>query len=169
MKNTILIVMLLTALGCKERTTEAVVTGNNGQSCSVSGPVINCGASQYVIAANTSNCSIQQSAGGAIITCGNSTATISNGTNGINGTNGTNGINGGVTSVIVTDYNTSACVPIAGTNGFVQPNGPNLGLYSSAGCASNTKFAEISQGEAYWISASNLGTWNNGFLRVITF
>jgi hypothetical protein len=83
------------------------------------------------------------------------------------GIQGPSGTNSGAT---ITNYGSNSCTRITGTNSYVKPTGSNnIGLYTTSNCASNSKFAEVSQGEAYWVSSTSLGTWVDGCLRVITF
>lgn len=88
------------------------------------------------------------------------------------GPTGPQGLQGpvGSSGATITNYGSNSCTRITGTNSYVKPTGSNnLGLYTSSNCASNTKFAEVSQGEAYWVSANSLATHISGCLRVITF
>lgn len=92
------------------------------------------------------------------------------GSQGPQGPQGIQGNAGAGSGATITNYGSSSCTRITGTNSYVKPTGSNnLGLYTSSSCASNTKFAEVSEGEAYWVSANSLATEVNGCLRVITF
>jgi hypothetical protein len=167
MKSIIIGLVLSLAFGCAERTTEATVTGLNGQSCQTSqnsnSTTITCGSQQVQInnvPPTLTGCTVQPVDGGALIVCGQTQVTVLNGTNGTNGS----------TFATITDYNTNSCVNIIGTSAYTKPTGNNnRGLYSTSNCASNSKFGEVSQGESYWVSGRDLATWYNGVLRVVTF
>lgn len=89
------------------------------------------------------------------------------GPQGLQGPQGTSGTN---SASIIRNYGSSACTRIVDTNSYVKPTGSNnFALYTSSSCSSNTKYAEISDGEAYWASSNTLATWVDGCLRTITF
>lgn len=92
------------------------------------------------------------------------------GPQGSQGPQGIQGPAGSNNGAVITNYGSNLCTRISGTNSYVKPNGSNnFGLYTTSNCTSSSKFAEVSQGEAYWVSGNSLGTWNDGCLRVITF
>jgi hypothetical protein len=66
-------------------------------------------------------------------------------------------------------YSASSCTRISGTSTYVKKNGSNFKLYTSSSCSSNTSFAEVSQGEAYWASSSTLVVHDDSSLNAITF
>jgi hypothetical protein len=72
-------------------------------------------------------------------------------------------------SATITSYSSSNCTLISGTSSYVKPNGHNYKLYASSSCSSNSAFAEVSEGESYWVSSTTLAVWNDGSLRVIKF
>jgi len=88
------------------------------------------------------------------------------------GPQGPQGIQGpsGSSGATIVAYSSNSCTKISGTSVYVKPTGSNnFGLYSSSSCSSSSKFAEVSQGESYWVSGNALAIWNDGSLRVITF
>lgn len=119
--------------------------------------------------------------GGAYLTCGETTVFISNGLQGIQGPAGEAGPQGPVgpqgpagedgddRSVTLYNYSGSSCTQILTTGKYVKLNGSNYRLYSSSSCHSSSAFAEVSQGEAYWVSPTVLATHANSTLRVIQF
>lgn len=122
------------------------------------------------------SCTVEQLENGAIINCNNSTATVLNGTDGQNGDDGVDGAggqdgqNGSNAVATITNYSSSSCTLIVGTTVYTKPSGSgNRGLYTSNTCSSNSKYAEVSQGEAYWVSTSSLATLDGNTLKVIKF
>lgn len=68
------------------------------------------------------------------------------------------------------DYPASMCSLIIGTSSYVKKQqNNNYKLYTASSCASNTAFAEVSQGEAYWAAPNVYATHAGSVLRVITF
>lgn len=144
------------SLSCSDETSFTIYHGQNGQN----GENGNDGLS----------CSVEQLEGGAEITCGDSSAIVLNGTDGQDGQDGEDGENGsdggGVT---ITSYSGNSCTLIAGSSVYVKKGNNNAGLYTSSSCHSRTKYAEVSQGEAYWVSTNMLATWNGSSIKVLTF
>jgi hypothetical protein len=84
------------------------------------------------------------------------------------GPQGLQGEPGSLATIAV--YSANSCTKITGSDLWVkQTGGNNFGLYSASSCSSNTKVAEVSQGESYWVSSNMLAVWSNGSLRVIKF
>lgn len=77
------------------------------------------------------------------------------------------GIDG--TSATISTYSGTNCTLISNTSTFMKKSGSNYGLYTTSNCHANSKFAEVSQGESYWASASDLAVWSSTSLRVISF
>lgn len=73
------------------------------------------------------------------------------------------------TSATISTYSGTNCTLISNTSTFIKKSGSNYGLYTASNCSSNSKFAEVSQGESYWASASDLAVWSSTSLRVISF
>lgn len=98
-------------------------------------------------------------------------ATGATGPAGMDGQDGVDGQDGadGAGVVDMTDYSGSSCQQIAGTTTYVKVGSNNASLYSQSGCSSSAKFAEVSQGEAYWASSAVLVVWYSGGLRALTF
>lgn len=72
-------------------------------------------------------------------------------------------------AVSITQYLSNECVAIADTDVFVKI-GPNTrGLYLQDGCPSNSKFAEVSEGESYWVSNRALAVYSEPGISVINF
>lgn len=94
------------------------------------------------------------------------------GPTGPQGPQGPQGIQGpaGSSGATIVSYSSNSCTKISGTSTYVKPTGSsNFGLYSSSSCHSSSKFAEVSQGESYWVSGTSLAIWEDDSLRVITF
>ena len=130
--------------------------GQDGISCSISDQTIICGEDTL------------------IVTNGSDGATGSQGPQGDTGSTGPKGDTGPAgssgSSATITNYSSSSCVKIVGTSMYVKPTGSNnRAIYTSSSCASNTKQAEVSQGESYWVAANMLAVWYSDALRVITF
>lgn len=87
------------------------------------------------------------------------------GPQGLTGPVGPSGSGGSITA-----YSSSSCTLIAGTSSYAKPTGSgNYGLYSSSTCHSSSKWAEVSQGEIYYLGGSSYATWSSSALRVLTF
>jgi Collagen triple helix repeat (20 copies) len=87
------------------------------------------------------------------------------GPQGLSGVPGTNGSSGAT----IVSYSSSSCTLISGTASYVKVGNNNSSIYSSSSCHSNTKIAEVSQGESYWVSNNSLAIHNSNSMRVITF
>lgn len=88
------------------------------------------------------------------------------GSDGLPGPQGPPGTSGLAT---ITDYTGNSCTKITGSNAYVKGTGSNnFGLYTSSSCHSSSKFAEVSEGEAYWVASRILATHANNVLRVIS-
>lgn len=74
----------------------------------------------------------------------------------------------GMTATI-TEYSSPNCTMITGTTTYIKIGNQNASLYSTSNCASNSKFAEVSQGESYWAASRSLAVWTSNLVRVITF
>lgn len=73
-------------------------------------------------------------------------------------------------SATILAYSASSCTPILGTMYYTKlTSSSNFALYSTPSCSNSSKFAQVSQGEAYWVSSQSLAVWSNNSLRVITF
>ncbi len=134
---------------------------------------------------NGTSCSAYQTEGGAVLLCANGEEVfVSNGAPGPQGPQGIPGIDGedgeagedgqpgedgSAASVTLLDYSANSCTKILDTDAYVKKNGSNYRLYSHSSCHSSTLFAEVSQGEAYWVSATALATHADSKLRVIYF
>ena len=99
------------------------------------------------------------------------------GTNGMPGPMGPQGPQGpqgmqgpaGSSGATIAAYSASSCTLIAGTSTYVKANGSNYKLYTSSSCSSSSAFAEVSQGESYWVGSNKLAVWYETAMRVITF
>jgi hypothetical protein len=86
------------------------------------------------------------------------------GPQGLPGADGAQGADG--MGATITVYNTSTCTAIAGTSYYVKGDA----IYSSSGCASNHKVAELDGGDdTFWVSATKLAVENSGSIKVISF
>lgn len=180
MKKLMVVLAAMLMVGCAVDTeTVRIIKGADGQdgvSCTLleveNGVTVSCSDESSFTIHNGTNgqngengsdgqsCSVEQTEEGALITCGESTATVLNGEDGENGS-----------GAIINSYSSSSCTLIAGSTSYTKPTGSgNRGLYSASNCASNTKYAEVSQGEAYWVSNNMLATLaDDGSLKVIVF
>jgi hypothetical protein len=127
-----------------------------------------------------SSCSVSQVEGGALLACADgSLALIPSGSQGLPGTPGETGDTGptgetgpagsDTSSVELTDYTGATCTLIDGTTSYVKKSGSNYKLYTGNTCHSSTSFAEVAQGEAYWVSATSVAIHSSSALRVATF
>lgn len=92
------------------------------------------------------------------------------GPTGPQGEDGPQGLQGNPgSSARIDSYSSNSCTKITGTNIYVKPNGGNFKLYNSSSCHSSSAFAEVSEGESYWVSSSALAVHADSSLRVITF
>ena len=159
-----------TKLSCTDGSFAVISNGKDGSSCSIEetedGAVILCGDESVATLYNGTSgqdgqsCSVQDTRDGAIITCRSSTSTI---------TNGESCEQDNTPLASIKTYISSSCTSITGTTNYVKVGNNNISIYSSSNCSSNTKMAEVSQGEAYWVSSNSLATYSSGALRVITF
>lgn len=143
------------------------------------------------------SCVVQQAESGALLSCSDgSEAYVANGLPGIQGPQGVPGLagqdgtdgqdgapgedgqdgqpgqdgeDGSDAVATLRDYSGSSCTNIIGTTKYVKKNGSNFKLYSTSSCSSFTAFAEVSQGESYWVSTTALAVHADDKLRVITF
>lgn len=143
-------------LSCSDETVVTILNGQNGQN-----------GSNGTDGQDGESCSVEQLENGAQITCAGSSATVLNGTDGEDGQDGSNGSNG--TIVTIANYTSSSCTRITGTSTYIKVGNTNARLYSSSSCHSNSKFAEISQGESYWASGTALAVWYDDGVRVLIF
>ena len=90
------------------------------------------------------------------------------GPSGPQGLVGIPGINGSSGATIV-NYTSSSCTLISGTTKYVKVGNNNSSIYTSTSCSGNSKVAEVSQGESYWVSNNALAIHNENSTRVITF
>lgn len=92
------------------------------------------------------------------------------GPTGPQGEQGLPGPQGPGASVSITNYTSSSCTPIVGTNRSTKPTGCNSGIYTSSNCSSSSKEIELGYGESFWVSSTalavKLGTTG---IRVINF
>jgi hypothetical protein len=110
------------------------------------------------------SCSISQVEGGALLACADNTEVfIANGSPGEAGSPGVDAV------ASLADYSGASCQLIDGTLTYVKKSGSNYKLYSGSTCHSSTAFAEVSQGEAYWVSTTAVAVYSSSALRVITF
>lgn len=146
--------------------------GPDGSSCSTTpteaGALITCsnGTSAELLNGSTgqagTGCSVAEIVNGAAITCGSSSVSVYNGEAGTPGSN--------APSSTITTYSNNVCTLIAGTNKYVKNSNNNTSLYSSSSCNNNTKFAQVSQGESYWVGPRDLAIYNSSnSIRVIHF
>lgn len=90
------------------------------------------------------------------------------------GPQGPQGIQGpaGSSGAIIVNYSSNSCTLVANSSPttYTKPTGShNFGLYTSSSCHSSSKFAEVSDGESYWVSNNSLAVWSSNSIRVITF
>ncbi len=85
------------------------------------------------------------------------------------GESGSPGSNGSDATATIANYSSSSCTKIAGTSTYMKPNGSNYKLYTSSSCHSSSAYAEVSEGESYWVSSSDLAVHSSTSLRVISF
>lgn len=93
------------------------------------------------------------------------------GPTGSQGATGPQGIQGpiGSSGTTIKLYASSSCTLITGTTRYVKVQGSNVQFFSSSNCASNTKLAEMSQGESFWVTGNVLAVYDDSSVRVITF
>jgi hypothetical protein len=93
------------------------------------------------------------------------------GPTGPQGPQGPQGIQGpaGSSGATIVSFSGSSCTRLTGTNSYLKASNNNYALYTSSNCSSNSKFAEVSEGESYWVSANALAVYSDTGLRVITF
>lgn len=180
MKQILTVALFLFAVGCaKERNLEATVTGAdgrdgaNGTSCSIqqqeSGALVSCSDNTQVFisngtnGSNAENCEVLETETGALISCPDSQVAIYNGQDGAAGQNGSDA------TASILDYSANSCTQVSGTSSYVKKNGGNYSLYTSSNCHSNTKFAEVSEGEAYFASSTTVMVHAGNVIRAITF
>lgn len=72
-------------------------------------------------------------------------------------------------TVAVDTYSGSSCQKLKNTNSYVKISSNVAGLYSSSSCASNSKFAQVSQGESYWAAGNVLVVWGSSGVTALTF
>jgi hypothetical protein len=121
------------------------------------------------------SCSVAQTEGGALLSCSDGSETYMQ--NGLPGAEGPQGIPGqdgsdgddGSSGATLRDYSANSCTNMLGTTKYVKKNGSNFKFYSHSSCSSSSAFAEVSQGEAYWVSATSLAVHADSVIRVITF
>jgi hypothetical protein len=193
MRYILVILGLLVATGCSvDKYTEATVIAKDGQngvdgkdgvSCTIfpieGGAQLSCSDDSSVVIRDGLNgtdgqdgqdgqdgnsCYVEETEVGATITCGESFANIFNGQDGQDGEDGESAV------ATISNYSANSCTLISGTSSYVKKTGSsNYAFYTTSNCASNSKFAEVSQGEAYWLGPNVLGTHADGSLRVLTF
>ncbi len=149
-------------ISCAQRTDEVTVTGKDGLPGApgidgAQGPAGENGAPGESIAGPQGEQGPQGSPG----------ADGSDGADGSPGTPGADGASGAVASIV--DYSGQTCQAITGTASYIKLSQTNAGIYSSSNCASNTKFAQVSQGESYWVGPKSLAVWDSNSVQVITF
>jgi hypothetical protein len=123
------------------------------------------------------SCFVTAAEGGANLSCSDgSSAFVANGLPGEQGPQGIPGLAGEAGAdgdsggaALLRDYSANSCTNIVGTSKYVKRSGSNYKLYSSSSCSSSSAFAEVSQGEAYWVSSASLAVHADSILRVITF
>lgn len=156
-------------ISCSDGSEISLYNGTNGQN-----------GSDGEDGADGSSCSLTAiSESSSLLSCTDgSSMTVSNGIDGRDGTDGSDGQDGSdgedgedALGATLSLYSSSSCVKISGTSSYTKSTGSgNRGLYTSSSCSSSSKFAEVSQGEAYWVSNTSLATLtDDGDLRVITF
>lgn len=93
------------------------------------------------------------------------------GPSGPQGEEGPQGLQGpaGSSGAVIVAYSGSSCQKLGTLSVYVKANGSNYKLYTSSSCHSSSAFAEVSQGESYWVSGNALAVWYSNALRVITF
>lgn len=153
--------------------------GVAGQSCSASevegGLMISCGdgeSNSFYIRDGVDGRDGQNGADGADGRDGTDGADGADGQDGSDGEDGADGADGedgsnGISSI--TSFTSSSCANVTATSKYYKVSGSNVGLYTSSTCHSSTKFAEVAQGEAYWITNSILAVWKSGGMNVIYF
>lgn len=196
---TIAFVVTMFSIGCSSsQDLEVKIIGKNGHSIvseSLSASEIECETSgtrldMYLDLDDSLSVTSSDQWLNSVVVCNGA-----NGLNGINGKDGTQGPQGlagavgpqgepGIpgpigptgatgpsgTGATISNYSSSGCSSVNGSSVFVKSTGNNnFGLYSSSNCASNTKTAEISEGESYWTASNQLAVWSSSGLRVITF
>lgn len=121
-------------------------------------------------------CLVNDTEGGAEITCANGTVAIYDGTNGTNGNDGNTGATGpqgppgSSSSVTISSYTSSSCTLVTGSTTYTKPTGSGMGLYTSSSCHSSSKYAEVQQGEAYIVAGTNkLAVWKSTGMNVWNF
>lgn len=163
MKYVLVCMMAATAVGCApDREVVQIYKGDKGDQ-GISG----------------TSCSVSQVEGGVALTCSDgSEAYVANGLEGPQGPQGIPGLDGedGETgpageagAATILNFSASACTQIVGTDSYVKRQNNNYKLYSASSCASNTAFAEVSEGESYWVDDTVLATHASTALRVIYF
>lgn len=122
------------------------------------------------------SCTVYQAESGAYLNCQDgSSVYISNGAQGSTGPageageDGENGQDGSSTQAALYDYSGSVCTEILDTGKYLKKSGSNFKLYTSSACSSSTAFAEVSQGESYWVNSTTLSIWASATLRVVAF
>lgn len=169
MRN-ILLLICVSLTGCApDREVVQLLKGDRGSSCSTSqqldtdgnvvGAKITCEDGSYSVVLNGSDgisCSVskEDDLNRSIIKCGESTVEVNDGQPAISS---------------IVSYTSSGCSKIGDNNVYVSVSNSNSSLYSSSNCHPNTKLAQISQGESYWVSDRVLSVHQSGGLRVINF
>ena len=84
------------------------------------------------------------------------------GPQGLPGTQGSSG-------ATIKSYTSNNCTAVTGTGLYIKIGNNNASLYYSSTCSSSSKYAEISQGESYWVSTTHLAVWFDSGVRVLHF
>jgi hypothetical protein len=87
------------------------------------------------------------------------------------GAQGPQGIQGpaGSSGATIVLYSQTSCTRIGSTNRYLKVQGNNVQFFSSSNCSSNSKLAEVSQGESFWVTGNMLAVYDDCSVRVITF
>lgn len=87
------------------------------------------------------------------------------------GAQGPQGIQGpaGSSGATIVLYAQTSCTRIGSTNRYLKVQGNNVQFFSSSNCSSNSKLAEVSQGESFWVTGNMLAVYDDCSVRVITF
>lgn len=117
-------------------------------------------------------CVAQQAEGGALLMCPGQEPVFIAAIVGPQGPQGIPGIDAepSQSNATLREYAATACSLIIGTSNYVKKQqNNNYKLYTASSCASNTAFAELSQGEGYWAASNVYATHAGSVLRTITF
>ena len=141
--------------------------GEDGSRCSVEanelGAIISCtdGSSASILNGSSGaagqGCELEEIKNGALITCGEESVAIYNGSD----------IEGSASEVNVYTYN-SGCQEVLDLGLFIEYNGTNASLYNDDKC-SGSKIILINDGESYWIAETLLGVKSKNTFKVIDF